>query len=539
MSFKYPIIFLVIILFGLLLSAAAVQAAGNAPYLPQNTPEPADSLLEGTLREDLHGILDAGALNLIPGVAGSGLDLNAATLWTQDVLSDSAQSGDEFSSVIVSGDFNGDGLFDVAIGIPHEDWESWDGLDTRIDSGAVNVIYNTPHGLDAANHQFWDQNKTGVSAVEANDEFGSALAAGDFNGDGFDDLAISAPHESLEREGKVITATGVVVVLFGTPTGLSSNHAVLLTEDACDLTETAHDFFGYAMTSGDFNNDHVDDLVVGIPGNTVNTQDDAGRICVFYNDSTGFHPHSSRSTWFRQGSAEAGDYFGNVLTSGDFNGDGYDDVVIGDPYEDVFTKTDAGAIFLLYGASDGLDYSTAQEWWQDIIKDESGHPRDPSENNDKFGFALASGDFNGDGKDDLLIGTPNEADSLFGSDFGVVQMMQGGAHGLTIINNAIWDDVLGDLFGYSLTTGDFNDDGHTDFAVGIPGYAVHTLQYAGAVKVFYNSGNPSNMFPVSSTRLITDDDLPHNTSEAYDRFGNTLAVLPKPRKRIYLPLVNH
>ena len=536
MSFKSPFIIFAIILFCLSLTVAAVQAVGSAPNSPLSTPEPADSLLEGTLREDLRSIMDAGALNLIPGIAGSRLDPNAATLWTQDVLSDGVQTGDEFSSVIVSGDFNGDGYFDVAVGIPKEDWESYDGLETHLDSGAVNVIYNTPHGLDEANHQFWDEGETGVSAVEDGDLFGSALAVGDFNGDGYEDLAISAPHESLEWEGEVITATGVVVVLYGTRTGLSSDHASLLTEYDCDLTVTAHDFFGYALTAGDYNGDHYDDLVVGVPGNRVDTADDAGRICVFYNDFSGVS--SWNSTWFRQGSAEAGDYFGSVLTTGDFNGDGYDDLVIGDPDEDVYEKIDAGAIFLMYGASNGLDYLTAPEFWQDIITDGSGNPTNPSENYDRFGHALASGDFNGDGKDDLLIGTPNEASNFFGSDFGVVQMLLGSSQGITINNNDIWDDVLGgDLFGYSLTTGDFNGDRHIDFAVGIPGYPVNSQSYAGAVRVYYNTGNPSDMFSGYFNQLIKDDDLPTNVSETGDRFGNSLATLPPPLKRIFLPLV--
>ena len=90
----------------------------------------------------------------------------------------------------VRADFNGDGFDDLAIGVLLED------VGSIVDAGAVNVIYGTANLLSAANDQFFTQNTTNIEdTAEASDNFGSALTSGDFNGDGFDDLAIGVPLE--------------------------------------------------------------------------------------------------------------------------------------------------------------------------------------------------------------------------------------------------------------------------------------------------------------------------------------------------------
>src|SRR5438067_12558289 len=92
----------------------------------------------------------------------------------------------------VRSDFNGDGFADLAVGVPQES------VGSVGKAGAVNVIYGSPTGLRATGNQLWTQNSPGVPTVaEANGTFGTSVAAGDFNGDGFSDLAVGVPGATI------------------------------------------------------------------------------------------------------------------------------------------------------------------------------------------------------------------------------------------------------------------------------------------------------------------------------------------------------
>ncbi|HXV45504.1 MAG TPA: FG-GAP repeat protein, partial [Nitrososphaera sp.] len=116
-------------------------------------------------------------------------------------------------------DFNGDGYEDLAIGVMFED------VDTIENAGAVNVIYGSSGGLSPVTvggtgraDQIWTQDSTGIEDMaETNDFFGNSLAAGDFNNDGYSDLAIGAVLESVMNEGQNedMVNAGAVNVIYG------------------------------------------------------------------------------------------------------------------------------------------------------------------------------------------------------------------------------------------------------------------------------------------------------------------------------------
>ena len=154
--------------------------------------------------------------------------------------------------------------------------------------------------------------------------------------------------------------------------------------------------------------DTYDDLAIGIPFEAIGPVVNAGGVSVFFGSSTGLlvTGRFDDQFWRRMnrgidGTATTGERFGTSLTAGDFNGDGYQDLAIGVPYETVGGAANAGTVYVLYGGPTGLRGSGSQVWRQ-----ENSGVGGLSEDSDIFGFVLATGDFNHDGFSDLAIGIP-------------------------------------------------------------------------------------------------------------------------------------
>lgn len=464
-------------------------------------------LAVGVPREDVDGAVDAGAVNILYGGRFGLSDANNK-FWTENLLGGASEAGDRFGSALAAGDFNGDGFCDLAVGIPGKD------VGGAADAGATRIIYGGPTGLNAGITQLWDQNTAGGDVAEAGDELGSALAAGDFDHDGFADLAIGAPGEDV---GSAVDA-GAVNVLYGRPGGLSAAASQFWTRDDPNIADSAEtgDRFGSALTTGDFNGDGFDDLAIGIPGADVGGVVDAGAVTVLYGTAMRLSGTGSQSfdqdTEEVEDCPEMGDHFGSALASGDFNGDGFADLAIGVPGEDAGSVVDAGAVNVLYGSARGLSGTGSQLWDQN-----TGTVGDSADAGDHFGSALASGDFDGDGFADLAIGVPDEDVGTI-VDAGAVNVLYGRPQGLSDIGNQVWDqdklgvqDVAeeGDHFGCALATGDFNGDGFADLAIGVPGEDVGAVVDAGAVNVLYGTASrlsaSGNQFWSQDSANIEDD----------------------------------
>jgi hypothetical protein len=117
-------------------------------------------------------------------------------------------------------DFNNDGAADLAIGVPFEF------VGAVQDAGAVNVLYGSAGGLQGPGSQFFTQDTAGVpGTADPQDNLGFGLATGDFNRDGFADLAIGVPGEDIGTIG----SAGAVIALYGSAGGLTTTGAQLLT----------------------------------------------------------------------------------------------------------------------------------------------------------------------------------------------------------------------------------------------------------------------------------------------------------------------
>ena len=226
--------------------------------------------------------------------------------------------------------------------------------------------------------------------------------------------------------------------------------------------------------AADFNNDGSVDLAVGVPGEN----GFAGAVNVLYGSTGGLSGTGAQLFTQVGGAVEAGDGFGSVLAAGDFNNDNFADLAVGAPGEAVGTMQAAGAVSVLYGSAGGLTATGGRLFTQ---------VGGAVEANDRFGFALAAGDFNNDNFADLAVGAPGEAVGLL-RDAGAVSVLPGSAGGLTTTGGRLFTQVggaveSGDGFGYALAAGDFDNNGFADVAAGAPGEDVGSVPDAGAVSV--------------------------------------------------------
>lgn len=401
-------------------------------------------------------------------------------------------------------DFNGDGRDDLAIGVPGED----------SDAGMVQVLYGSSGGLTATGSQSWSQTILGTDTSEPGDNFGAVLAGGDFNNDGFTDLAVGVPGEDV---GGVKDA-GAVHFIFGTAAGLTGSGDYIMHQDINRVRDVCEvgDAFGSSLAAGDFNDDGFVDLAVSVPGQDLPGKVDAGGIHVFYGGGQGIKPPGNQTfnldSPAMTGIAAAGDAYGAALAAGDFTGDGRADLAIGVPLADFGTSLDRGALAVMQSATTGLTPVGSQYLLMGNIPGAQG------------GYALASGDFNGDGFDDLAIGVPfDQVAGSFGTGF--IQTAHGTASGV-VLSNIYMQSSFGlteetnDNFGASLTSADFNNDGFDDVAIGIPRQDVGAAVDSGAVLVAF--GNATDL-STSGDVTLTQTTL-GQSEELDDHFGETLAV---------------
>ena len=302
-------------------------------------------------------------------------------------------------SVDLRADFDGNGRDDVAAGAPGEDFGSF------TDAGAVTVLYSGISGPVETTQVFTQDTAKVPGAAESGDRFGSALATGDFNADGFDDLAIGVIGEDL---GSVRDA-GLVHVVLGSVSGLKAGGQIWTQESSGvqDFAE-AGDAFGTALATGRFDNVAGEDLAIGVPRESVGTKASAGIVHILRGASEGLTTFGAQ-LWTQDNpliarDAAAGDAFGIALGAGDLEGDGNDDLLVGATGDQV-GDADAGSVQLFKGSIVGLRPS-------EHYIDERTAESEASLDGERFGASVAIGDIGGlagpDGYADIVIGVPGQ-----------------------------------------------------------------------------------------------------------------------------------
>jgi hypothetical protein len=346
------------------------------------------------------------------------------------------------------------------------------------------------------------------------------VAKGDFNGDGFADLAVGVPFEDEDFVGSV----GAVNIIYGSATGLTSTGDQYLTELTFGFPYTTDDRFGAALASGDFNGDSFSDLAIGMPNREAFGQQDHGVVLLIDGSANGLVTSTARRLSLV---GNHGGRAGAALVWADFNGDGFGDLAVGIP--DAFQfgfpflpLFNAGEVQVFYGGPNGLSGVGAQVVFEGF------------EDGMHFGAPLAAGDFNADGAADLAIGIPLDTVSR-SADAGSLLLVPGGVNGLRPNDHQFLHQNIpdvadtaerGDQFGFALAVGDFNADLRDDLAVGVPGEDLlsDTVADAGAVQVFFGSFQDDELVDAANDIFFGQGSLAGVAIEAGDAMGRALAV---------------
>ena len=359
-------------------------------------------------------------------------------------------------------DFDGDGYADLAVGVSSED------LRGKGNVGAVQVLYGSVSGVTARD-QLWHQGRRGVKgALERGDRFGEALASGDFDADGYADLAIGIPRENIGRKKDA----GVVQVLYGSPSGLTARDQIWHQgKRGVPGANEAGDLFGLDLAVGDFDADGFADLAVGIPWEDIGSIENAGAVTVLLGSRSGLT--SAGSVTLRQGrnglpsTPGTHEGFGMHLAAGNINGDAQDDLVVAGRWDADFLvpgHTDlqqaSSPVHVIFGSTAGLTPSGSQYFSPETLgfngEHEYTYMRWPT-----------VADLNGDGLDDLAGWFDMWRPSVhLGSQLVVLHGHPDGLHlaPLQSANTPGSDGILAtpEGYGWGLVTTDFNGDGPVD-----------------------------------------------------------------------------
>ncbi|MFC7264970.1 FG-GAP-like repeat-containing protein [Streptomyces lutosisoli] len=394
-------------------------------------------------------------------------------------------------------DFNGDGYGDVVLDLRLYS------TSTLNKSGAVTVLYGSASGLSSTHRKLITESTAGVpGTAESTDWFGTATTTGDFDGDGYADLAVSAPGEDYTAGGTSWKDAGQVKLIWGGPNGLTFHGAttVKLGTPAVQGLLAGND-----LASGDFNGDGKRDLAVGN-----GRGGEAGSVLLGPIDRTGT-PASRKPLGVDTGEPS---YADTMLATGDVTGDGVTDLLVS---WDTGTLDPTNKIHVLRGGAAGFTDAG-------YLRDSAGNPL-----NHRQSERLAIGDLDRDGHDDVVVPQPFALDHK-----GEFLVVYGGTNGQDPNRKPVHfsqdtpgvpdtnSDVGSDHFGKQVTVGDVDADGYPDVIATSPDENHSNLADPGKVTVL--RGGPGGLTGSGATAFTQNTPGVPGEAIRYGGFGMSAKV---------------
>lgn len=427
------------------------------------------------------------------------------------------------------GDFNSDGFQDILVGAANADRP---GSSDSADNGIAYVIYGEkPFPAEIDLKSFTNADVVIIGA-DFGDRLGTAVAAGDVNGDGIDDIILGAPDADgpLNQDSE----TGEVYVIWGS-TQLPQQ--IDLRQTAPPVTLIGHQSrsgFGQTLTSMDFNGDGLAEVVVGQPvgSGPGGSRPGAGSVYVFFGKTNLASPIADLGyippNLTIHGRA-AGDALGSALSHGNFNADGLMDLIIGAPGADgPDNRRDSGEVYVLSGARtlpQVMDLASSTTTGTGSLQVIGGNA------DDRLGTSVSGGDANKDGFDDLLIGAPMAAGPANARGFsGEAYLVLGRKDLSPVIDIADNGDVAIEIFGAESLDGlgnavvlaDTDGDGYAELVVAASNAKGANNNMAGTGAVFVIKGRAA--FPSKFDLANEQPNALVRGENTGDAFGSALAV---------------
>jgi FG-GAP repeat/FlgD Ig-like domain len=357
----------------------------------------------------------------------------------------------ETGTALAVADVNGDGYPDLAVGAP-----GFTGT-AGANQGEVLVFLGGPSGF--ASTPAW-------SAVGATSQarFGTAVALGDVNGDGYADVLAGAPQESHGQ-----TNEGRVYLWLGHAAGLGSNGTSSNAVQTSELDVANANFGASIAVIGDMNGDGKTEVLVGAPHYTGGGHTDCGWVGMYYGSTNGIESLPGFSFVATQSLAELGT---SVAGAGDLNGDGYPDVIAGAPGMPGGGTTGQALVWL--GGSLGI----------------TGTPitLNGLSSGSRFGAAVAGvGRIAHGAYPSVAVGAPAYSNGQ--TSEGAVSLFTGNSTGVSTL--AAWfseSNSANASYGAAVAgVGDVNGDANGDLAIGATGFD-NTLSFEGRLTVAFDAG---------------------------------------------------
>lgn len=458
--------------------------------------------------------------------------------------------GEQFGTVFASGDFNGDDNSDLIVGSPFfsSKNKAWHGKATLI-YGETDSVFSD------------QSERASFYGEDAQDSLGNAFAVGDFNGDRMDDIAMAAYDASagsLKKVGKVyiwfgkgtnyrdaidlskvyspitligkdsyehfgfaldafdVDHDGVDDLLIGAPGASESsfknigkvyvfygekqfpsryvNNYGLNSPKTIYIGENENDRFGATLTHGDLNGDSVTDLIVGSYLASAPRRPEAGKVSIFFGKDVSSEFSRTVTTFSKPGvkiyGPRANVWLGFSLATGDFNDDSVSDLAMG---AFMFpSKIKTGEVFVLYGKADLRKNPVI-----DLRETEADFHIVGDQSENLLGASIVIADFDGDKKNDLILGAPGVSNTESQEPGEVYLFSSRHFFGKTRID--LKEDfpdlrIIGthpdDWLGGAMISADFNHDRISDLVVGSPYSHDKGAKSAGKVSVIFGSKKP-------------------------------------------------